>query len=53
MKTEHYTKKRRAEFILSNAINEKDYQKAKTLVQKMGLALDKILHYSSKIKLKK
>lgn len=41
---EIYTPERRAEFLLSNAVNSKDYEKAKEEVRKMGLDPEKIPH---------
>lgn len=43
--TEHYSLKRKAEFILSNAINHKDYEKACEEVRKLGLDPATIKHY--------
>lgn len=43
---EHYTSERKAEFILSCAIDAKDYEEAKKTVRKMGLDPDKIKHYN-------
>jgi AbrB family looped-hinge helix DNA binding protein len=42
---ENYSDKRKAEFLLSNAINKKDYQEARKKVKKMGLNPDDIPHY--------
>ena len=42
---ERYTPQRRAEFLLSNAISEKDYARATEEVGKMGLAPARIPHY--------
>ena len=42
---EIYTPERKAEFFLTNAINEKDYQQARKAVGKMGLDPDKIRHF--------
>ena len=41
---ERYTPERKAEFFLNNAIDEKDYQRARKEVRKMGLDPDKIPH---------
>jgi AbrB family looped-hinge helix DNA binding protein len=41
---EFYTPQRRAEFLLSNAINAKDYARAAEEVRKMGLDPAKISH---------
>lgn len=41
---EVYTKERRAEFILSNAVGKNDYELAKAEVRKMGLDPNKIPH---------
>jgi len=42
---EVYTPKRQAEFLLSNATNLEDYQRARQEVKKLGLDPDKIPHY--------
>ena len=42
---EMYTPERRAEFLLSNAVDAKDYARAKKEVRKMGLDPNKIPHY--------
>jgi hypothetical protein len=42
---EVYTPERKAEFLLSNAINSEDYETAKEEVRKMGLDPAKIEHY--------
>jgi AbrB family looped-hinge helix DNA binding protein len=42
---EIYTPERKAEFFLTNAIDEKDYQAARKAVRKMGLDPDKIRHF--------
>ena len=44
---ERYTPQRRAEFLLSNAIGEKDYARAAEEVRKMGLDPASIPHYRS------
>ena len=41
---ERYTPERRAEFLLSNAINEGDYRSARRAVRRMGLDPDSIPH---------
>jgi AbrB family looped-hinge helix DNA binding protein len=41
---EIYTPERKAEFLLSNAVDEKDYRAAKAQVQRMGLDPKKIRH---------
>lgn len=41
---ETYTPERRAEFLLSNATDAKDYAKARKAVEKMGLDPDSIVH---------
>ncbi len=43
---EIYTPERRAEFLLSNAVDAKDYARARKAVQKLGLAPDAIPHYN-------
>jgi hypothetical protein len=42
---EIYTPERRAEFLLSNAVDEQDYARAQKEVRKMGLDPKKIPHY--------
>jgi AbrB family looped-hinge helix DNA binding protein len=42
---EIYTPERKAEFFLTNAIDEQDYQEARKAVRKMGLDPDKIRHF--------
>jgi len=42
---EIYTPERKAEFLLSNATDKKDYQRARIEVKKLGLNPDKILHW--------
>lgn len=44
MPVEIYTPERRAEFLLTNTIDENDYGRAKEEVRKMGLDPDKIPH---------
>jgi len=41
---EHYTAERKAEFLLSNAVDGSDYRKARKEVEKMGLDPDSIPH---------
>jgi AbrB family looped-hinge helix DNA binding protein len=41
---ERYTPERKAEFLLSNAIDETDYRSARKAVRKMGLDPDSIPH---------
>jgi AbrB family looped-hinge helix DNA binding protein len=41
---ERYTPERKAEFLLSNAVDETDYRKARKEVQKLGLDPDTISH---------
>ena len=41
---ERYTPERKAEFLLSNATTEKDYQRARKEVKKLGLDPDAIPH---------
>lgn len=41
---ERYTPERKAEFLLSTAIDPKDYQRARREVKKLGLDPDKIAH---------
>jgi hypothetical protein len=40
-----YTPERKAEFFLTNAISEEDYQRARETVLKMGLDPDKVTHF--------
>lgn len=42
---EDYTPERKAEFLLSNAVDEEDYAGAVAAVREMGLDPDKIKHY--------
>ena len=44
MPVEIYTPERRAEFLLSNAINEREYANARDEVTKLGLDPDSIPH---------
>jgi hypothetical protein len=41
---ERYTPERKAEFLLSNAIDDDDYRKARKEVRKLGLDPDSIPH---------
>jgi AbrB family looped-hinge helix DNA binding protein len=41
---ERYTPERKAEFFLTNALDNADYQRARKIVRKMGFDPDKILH---------
>jgi AbrB family looped-hinge helix DNA binding protein len=41
---ERYTPERKAEFFLTNALDEADYKRARKIVRKMGFDPDKILH---------
>ena len=41
---ERYSPERKAEFLLSNAVDEKDYRQARKEVKKMGLDPDAIRH---------
>lgn len=41
---ERYTPERKAEFLLTNAIDQKEYQRARKDVEKMGLDPDTIPH---------
>jgi AbrB family looped-hinge helix DNA binding protein len=41
---ERYSPQRKAEFLLSNAIDESDYRKARKLVRELGLDPDSIPH---------
>jgi len=45
---EVYTPARRAQFLLSNAVDRKDYLAARREVKKMGLDPDTITHYKMK-----
>lgn len=44
MPVEIYTPERKAEFLLTNSVNEKDYATARRLVREMGLDPDSIPH---------
>jgi AbrB family looped-hinge helix DNA binding protein len=41
---ERYTPERKAEFLLSNTVDEIDYRRARRAVRKLGLDPDKIRH---------
>jgi AbrB family looped-hinge helix DNA binding protein len=41
---ERYSNERRAEFLLTNAVDEDDYAQARAVVEAMGLDPDSILH---------
>jgi AbrB family looped-hinge helix DNA binding protein len=41
---ERYTPERKAEFLLSNAVDDADYRKARREVRKLGLDPDSIAH---------
>lgn len=41
---ERYTPERKAEFLLSNAVDDSDYRRARKAVRKLGLDPDKILY---------
>ena len=45
MPVEVYTPERQAEFLLSNAVDEEDYTRAREEVRKLGLDPDAILHH--------
>lgn len=47
MPIEIYTAERRAEFLLSNAIDAEDYARAREEVKAMGLDPDAIPHYAA------
>jgi AbrB family looped-hinge helix DNA binding protein len=42
---ESYSSERRAEFLLSNAINDEDYARAREAVREMGIDPDSIEHH--------
>jgi AbrB family looped-hinge helix DNA binding protein len=44
---EKYSPERKAEFLLSNSVDEPDYRKARKAVQKLGLDPDSIPHKRS------
>lgn len=45
MPIEQYTPERKAEFLLSNAVDEEDYRQAReTVEEELGLEPDKVLH---------
>lgn len=48
---EHYSKERKAEFLLSNATDSADYLVARKVVTGMGLDPDSISHYAPKSQL--
>jgi AbrB family looped-hinge helix DNA binding protein len=41
---ERYTPERKAEFLLSNAVDDRDYRKARNAVRKLGFNPDKVRH---------
>ena len=41
---EIYTPERKAEFLLTNAVNQEDYRRAEAEVRRMGLDASKIRH---------
>jgi AbrB family looped-hinge helix DNA binding protein len=41
---ERYSPERKAEFLLSNAVDEADYRKARAAVRKLGLNPDSVSH---------
>jgi AbrB family looped-hinge helix DNA binding protein len=41
---ERYTSERKAELLLSNAVDDRDYRKARNAVRKLGLDPDKVRH---------
>lgn len=45
---ESYTQERKAEFLLTNAIEQEEYQEARREVEQMGLEPDSIPHYRPK-----
>jgi AbrB family looped-hinge helix DNA binding protein len=42
---ENYTQERKAEFLLTNAVDQEEYQEARREVEQMGLKPDFIPHY--------
>jgi len=44
MPVERYSQERKAEFLLSNAIDRADYQRARKAVRKLGLDPDSVPH---------
>jgi AbrB family looped-hinge helix DNA binding protein len=42
---EKYSPERKAEFLLSNAVSESDYRRARKQVKKLGLDPDSIVHH--------
>jgi len=45
MPVERYTPERKAEFLLSNAVDEADYRRARKEVAKLGIDPDSIAHH--------
>jgi hypothetical protein len=45
---ERYTARRKAEFLLANAINRADYERARKEVQKLGIDPDSVLTHMAK-----
>lgn len=45
MPIETYDRQRRAQFMLSNAVDKEDYERARTEVQAMGLSPDNVPHH--------
>lgn len=45
---ENYTQERKAEFLLTNAVDQKEYQEARREIEQMGLKPDSIPHYRPK-----
>ncbi|HSS97493.1 MAG TPA: AbrB/MazE/SpoVT family DNA-binding domain-containing protein [Terriglobales bacterium] len=41
---ERYTPERKAEFLLSNAVDDSDYRRARKVVRELGLDPDKVRH---------
>jgi AbrB family looped-hinge helix DNA binding protein len=44
---EIYTPERRAEFLLNNTVNTKDYRRARAEIKRLGLDPDRIKHHQS------
>lgn len=44
---EHYTPERKAEFLLSNAVNVDDYRAAREEVRRLGIDPDQVPHHRS------
>jgi AbrB family looped-hinge helix DNA binding protein len=44
---ERYTSERKAELLLSNAVDDRDYRKARNAVRNLGLDPDKVRHRRS------